>query len=128
MGDRVWIGVLAASALATAGCMREGLEEAPWVAEVEAEAARMDAALDGVETRLLSGRTRVALWDELATRHRQVSEIACANAETHMQDISRHFAKTEEVLRKKKQRRRAERAEARQVPGNSTLGVGGPAE
>jgi len=109
--------------------MPDGMEEAPWVAELEAEAALMDAALDGVETRLLSGRTQVALWSELAARHRTVSEIACSNAETHMQGISKHFAKTEEVLRKKKRRRgRASAAEASVKPGNSTTGVGGPAE
>lgn len=128
MGDRVWIGVLAAGALVTSGCMQDGLEEAPWVADLEAEAARMDAALDNVETRLLSGRTQVTLWTELAERHRTVSEIACSNAETHMESISKHFAKTEEVLRKKKRRGRSSRVEASLPPGNSTSGVGGPEE
>lgn len=122
------MGVLLAGGLATAGCMQDGLVDAPWVAELESESTRMDAALDNVEARLHAGRTRVALWEELAARHRNVSEIACANAETHMQSISKHFAKTEEVLKKKKRRRRAARAESKVSPGNSAEGIGGPPE
>ncbi|HLT30156.1 MAG TPA: hypothetical protein VK013_08930, partial [Myxococcaceae bacterium] len=59
------------------------------------------------------------------------TQIACENAEQHMEGISRHFAKTEEVMKKQKRRRAARRSAARtEAPAAvpSERGVGGPVE
>lgn len=134
VASRAWIWFLCAGGLGLGGCMRESPGQEPRLAALEEEAARMDAALDAVEDRLIVGRAQVALWDELATRHRTVSQVACENAEVHMQGISRHFEKTEEVLKKKAHRRRVaragRRAAAKEAPEvtASEGGVGGPAE
>ncbi|HLT31028.1 MAG TPA: hypothetical protein VK013_13385, partial [Myxococcaceae bacterium] len=111
MQRALWM--VGASGLLLSGCMSPVREAAPWEAALEAEASRLDEALDQVETRLLAGRTRVVLWDELAARRAQVTQIACENAEQHMEGISRHFAKTEEVMKKQKRRRAARRSAAR---------------
>lgn len=123
--------MVGASGLLLSGCMSPVREEAPWEAALEAEASLLDEALDQVETRLLAGRTRVVLWDELAARRASVTQIACENAEQHMEGISRHFAKTEEVLKKRQRRRRSARREAAQSKAPTApaeRGVGGPVE
>lgn len=51
--------------------------------EALAAARELDATLDALETRLHSGRATVRLWQELASRHRGVSEVACKNAQEH---------------------------------------------
>jgi hypothetical protein len=89
---------------------------------VHAEAAALDAALDGVEDRLLGNEMRLHLWQELGERHRHVSEVTCRTNSQHIQSVVRHFEKTEEVFRRK----RGGSKVATPVRGQLPRGVGGP--
>lgn len=52
------------------------------------ELRALEARLDEMETRLLSGLSTVQLWRELAERHRNVSQIACENADEHLREMA----------------------------------------
>lgn len=112
------------ASLGLGACARPALENEPRLVEMQAEADRMDAALDSVEDKLLGNQMRLHLWSELAERHRAVSEVACRTNLAHIESISRHFEKTEEVFRKKRGRRVAQ--PARHPAGALEEGVGGP--
>ncbi len=51
------------------------------------ELRALEAKLDEIETRLLSGLSTVQLWRELAERHQTVSQIACENAGEHLREM-----------------------------------------
>ena len=82
-----------------------------------AEGRALELAADAVEARLLAGEARLAVWRELADRHRQVSEVACRVGDSHFQDMARLF---EEQAEKSRGKRRL--ASASDLPA----GVGGP--
>ena len=54
-----------------------------------ADQARLEESIAEVEERLLGSQARVGLWDELATRHEEVSEVACANLGEHVVAMER---------------------------------------
>jgi hypothetical protein len=55
-----------------------------------AEADRdLNTALDAVELRLMRNQGTVAMWRELAQRHRDVSEVACHNLSGHYEAMAR---------------------------------------
>lgn len=81
------IGAIAVLGLA-AGCGRaRATDDRAVFHEARATTRDLDAALDQVEARLHRGRASVALWDELATRHKGVAELACKNAERHAESM-----------------------------------------
>lgn len=114
--------------LVLTGCMSPTRDAAPWELALNDEARLLDDALDQVETRLLAGRTRVVLWDELAARRASVTQIACENAQQHIDGISRHFARTEEVMKRRRRARRSNRTSAKPAAPPIEAGVGGPVE
>lgn len=121
MGREVKAALLAVVMWGATACGRPPPEAEARLAEVQAEADALDAALDGVEDRLLGGRMRVQLWSELASRHSSVTEVTCRTNAQHLESLVRHFEKTEQTLRKKRGRRVATPARAMLEPG-----VGGP--
>lgn len=52
------------------------------------ELRALEAKLDEIETRLLSGLSTVQLWRELAERHQNVSQIACENVGEHLREMA----------------------------------------
>lgn len=85
------------AALALAAACGRGTAEVPRgqverdLADLEESLANGRAAhteLDAIEARLLSGRATVRLWQELATRHQGVSEIACKNLDVHVAGLA----------------------------------------
>ena len=102
------------------GCLACAVSPAEERARREALAAEgraLELAADAVEARLLAGEARLAVWRELADRHRQVSEVACRVGDSHFQDMARLF---EEQAEKSRGKRRL--ASASDLPA----GVGGP--
>jgi hypothetical protein len=89
--------------LGSTGCFEAPAEAVARLEQVKAEGEALNAELDDVGGRLLGGRAVVTLWQEMGWRHRQVSEIACQNASTHVAAMSKHFERQEQ--RGKKQRR-----------------------
>lgn len=59
------------------------------LASVEAEGQALTQAADGLEARLLAGRSALAHWEEMARRHREVSAVACRVNEGHQLDMGR---------------------------------------
>ncbi len=101
------LGLVVAGWLSS-GCMMEPPEEAARarLEELRAEEARMDVALDEVESRLLWNQSRVQLWQELGRRHQEVSAIQCRVSEQHLEGIAKHLAQQEEKARQLRRRRR----------------------
>lgn len=89
------LGLIAALGLA-AGCGRG--TAAGTAAQLERDRADFEESLaagqalhgelDALEARLLSGRATVRLWQELAERHKGVSEVACKNLDVHVAGIA----------------------------------------
>ncbi len=48
------------------------------------------AELDRIEARLLESRARARAWDELRTRHANVSAIACESAAAHAEGMEKY--------------------------------------
>ncbi|HEX8705795.1 MAG TPA: hypothetical protein VF815_43575 [Myxococcaceae bacterium] len=87
------------------GCAEPPADAEARLAELEAEGAKMDAALDEVEERLLGNQAQVHLWQELGRRHRQVSEVHCQHADRNMAAIVAHHERQTEKARQQKKRR-----------------------
>jgi hypothetical protein len=69
------------------------------LSEVKLQGTEIDRTLDLLEERLLASQANVELWQEMARRHRNVSALACGNAEEHLKAMVKN-------LDKKGQRRR----------------------
>lgn len=78
-----------ASFASAAGCAKPPAGAEARLAEVKQEAVQMDQALDLLEERLLGSQSNLQLWDEMARRHRNVSALACENAEEHLKEMAR---------------------------------------
>jgi hypothetical protein len=72
------------------------------LATLEAEGKALDQAADALEARLLSSQGTVQKWEELATRHREVSALACKVSESHLEGMVRHLERQEEKERRKR--------------------------
>lgn len=103
LGVRAAAGAVAlvGMVVGSTGCFDAPAETAERLALVKAQGEDLDAALDGIEERLLGNQATVKLWKELAWRHRGVSEVACENLATHAAGIEKFMQKE-----KKKSRRR----------------------
>jgi len=87
------------------GCLSPPEEAEARLAALEAEEARMDAAFDAVETRLLSNQARVHLWQELERRHGEVSAIQCRVTDRHLRGIATHLERQQGKTREQVRRR-----------------------
>ncbi len=106
-GTRHWgLGLAAMVLCLSSGCGAPPDEAEARLAELQAEEARMDAALDEVETRLLGNQATMHLWQELGRRHQEVSAIQCRVADEHLLGIAKHLEKQEEKARRMHRRRR----------------------
>lgn len=91
---RGWVaGVVVAVALSTSACGPSRDEADARLAELEAEDAALDVALDEVEERLLGNQSKVHMWAELQRRHGQVSALHVASAEEHLEAMLKHVDK-----------------------------------
>jgi hypothetical protein len=79
-------------------------EAAARFAGVNQEGAQMERALDSIEERLLGAHANLAMWQELAKRHRSVSEVACQNLGEHAKDMVRNEERQQEKSRSHKRR------------------------
>ncbi len=102
------------------GCAISPAEERARHEALDAEGRALELAADAVEARLLAGEARLAVWNELAARREQVTEVACRVGDAHFQDMARLF---EEQAEKRHDRRRT-RAWA--SAGEGVAGLGGP--
>ncbi|ATB30357.1 hypothetical protein [Melittangium boletus] len=87
------------------GCVSPPEDAEARLAALEAEEARMDAAFDVVETRLLGNQARVHLWEEMERRHGEVSAIQCRVTDRHLRGIATHLARQQEKTREQSRRR-----------------------
>lgn len=97
------IAALIGGAFST-GCINPPPEAAARLAEVNEEGAQTERALDSIEERLLGAHANLALWQELARRHRSVSEVACQNLSDHARDMA-HSVERQEVKSRNLKRR-----------------------
>jgi hypothetical protein len=89
----------------SAGCAQPPPDAEARLAALEAEAQKMDEALDTVEERLLGNQARVHLWQELSERHKTVSAVHCKHAHGNVEAIIEHEEKQDEKARKLRRRR-----------------------
>jgi hypothetical protein len=89
----------------SAGCAQPPPDAEARLAALEAEAQKMDEALDTVEERLLGNQARVHLWQELGERHKTVSAVHCRHAHGNVEAIIEHEEKQDEKARKLRRRR-----------------------
>ncbi|MGZ6134620.1 MAG: hypothetical protein ACXWK9_09170 [Myxococcaceae bacterium] len=102
------------------GCGISAAEERARREALAAEGKALENAADLVEARLLAGETRLAVWNELAARQREVTEVACRVNDVHFQDMARLFE--EEAEKGRGKRRGRGWASARE----GDPGMGGP--
>ena len=113
-----WAMAALISGAFSAGCINPPPEAAARLAEVNEQGVQTERALDSIEDRLLGAHVNLALWQELARRHRSVSEVACQNLGEHAKEMVRNVERQQEKSRNLK-RRIAQAA--------STTSIGGPA-
>ena len=75
------------------------------LAALEAEAERLDVALDSVEERLLGNQAQLQLWAELGRRHKQVSAVHTQRSGEHFEAMVAYMERTQEKARTLKRRR-----------------------
>ena len=95
--------LLVALAAAASGCGALSPSAAERLAQMKAQGAELDRALDEVEERLLGNQAQVHLWQEMARRHQQVSAVACDNLTGHAVAM----AKRVDVRQEKRRARRS---------------------
>ncbi|HXN41567.1 MAG TPA: hypothetical protein VN918_07260 [Myxococcaceae bacterium] len=88
----------------SAGCINPPPEAAARLAEVNEQGVQTERALDSIEDRLLGAHVNLALWQELARRHRSVSEVACQNLGEHAKEMVRNVERQQEKSRNLKRR------------------------
>ena len=62
--------------------------------------------LGALEERLVWSQSRVFYWQEMASRHRHVSEVACKSQSRHLQEMAVAFEKQQKHYKKGKKRTR----------------------
>lgn len=100
MGFRQAVGAIVLMT-GLSGCFDAPPEVKERLAATRAQGADMDAALDGIEERLLGNQASVKLWTEMAWRHKRVSALACENAAGHVESIERFMAQQEKKTRRR---------------------------
>jgi hypothetical protein len=114
--------------LTTAGCRLA--EPADATARREAlrlQGEELSAAADLLEERLLGNQANLLLWEEMARRHRTVSEVACRNHGEHLEEMVRLLEHQQQRARKLKRSRRmaaAEGGRSRTVAAATVRGEG----
>ena len=88
----------------SAGCINPPPEATARLAEVNEQGLQMERTLDSIEERLLGSHVNLALWQELARRHRSVSEVACQNLGEHAKEMVRMVDRQQEKSRNLKRR------------------------
>lgn len=106
------LGVAMLALTLSAGCVAPPADAEARLAELEAEAQQMDAALDTVEERLLGNQARMHLWQELGRRHQEVSAIHCQHTDANVAAILEHQEKQDEKARQLRKRRRVAAVDA----------------
>ncbi|MDQ3264849.1 MAG: hypothetical protein M3Y59_14470 [Myxococcota bacterium] len=87
------------------GCFSPPPEALARLEEVKAEGETLTAAVDGLEERFLGNQANLALWNEMARRHRTVSQVACKNHTEHFDQMVQKIASMEEKARTLRRRR-----------------------
>ena len=62
--------------------------------------------LEALEDRLLWSQSRVVHWQEMASRHRRISEVACKSQDRHLQEMAVAFEKQQKHYKSRKKRTR----------------------
>jgi hypothetical protein len=114
---RIVVSILLATSL---GCSISPAEERARRDALAADGRALELAVDAVESRLLAGEVRLAVWNELAARREQVTEVACRVGDTHFQDMARLFEEQAEKGRGKR------RAHGWASASDGAAGLGGP--
>ena len=91
------------------GCVPEPPDAVERLAELKRQHAELDAATEALEERLLGNQANLHLWQELARRHRNVSEIATVNSSQHLAAMVQMLDKQQEKARKLKRKRSRDR-------------------
>lgn len=88
-----WVATwaLGASLALPTGCLKPSTEASQRLQRVRQEGAKMDAAFDSLEERMLGNSANLAMWNEMARRHQSVSQIACENLDEHLRDMARNL-------------------------------------
>ncbi len=102
------------------GCGISPAQERARREALAAEGRALERAADAVEARLLAGEARLTVWNELAARREQVTEVACRVGDAHFQDMARLFEEQAEKGRGKRRMR------GWALAGDGVAGVGGP--
>ena len=90
------------------GCFAPPPEAVARLEAAKQQGRELDAAMDGIEERLLGSRATVGLWQELAWRHRKVSAVACENVAGHVAMMEKNLNLQQEKARRMRRHRRFE--------------------
>lgn len=112
-------GLFALALTSGVGCFSPSDEALARLAAVEEENAELDSKLAALEERFLGNQYTVQIWQELARRHKSVSEVACKVHSSHFAAMSEHI---------EKQTAKARALKRQKSVANATLsrGIGGP--
>ena len=102
--------MVALAGLGAAGCQVGPApeEEARRLAEIHRQGEELAQAVDTLEERMLADQANLLLWQELARRHRNVSEVVTRTQLEHFSSMVQLLEKQEEKARKLKRRHLAE--------------------
>ena len=120
MGKLGRVAVAALMLIGAVGCFSPPDEAVARLAEVEQENAALDDSLAALEERFLGNQYMVQMWQEMARRHQQISEVACEVHSAHFAAMSEHMEKQTEKARALKRQKSVAKATY------SRGGVGGP--
>lgn len=81
-----WGGV-SLGVLMFTGCFSPSDESRARLVAIETEGKQMEVTLDEVEERLLGNQAMLQSWQELGRRHREVTQLHCAQSESHLAAI-----------------------------------------
>jgi len=100
-GSRYWgIVVVGAALVGGTGCFAPPPEAVARLEEVKRQSADLDVAADTLEERFLGNQAKVQLWQELQRRHKNVSQIAIANHQSHLDEMMKLYAAQQEKARR----------------------------
>jgi len=98
--------------LGATGCFSPPAEALARLEQVKAEGEALENAVDSLEERFLGNQANLAMWDEMARRHRMVSEVACKNHTEHFDQMVKKIVSMEEKARTLRRRRVARTSDA----------------
>lgn len=105
MGRRGVFAVLVPVMMMSVGCFGPSDEAVARLAETKASGDALVKKFDGLEDRFLGNQANIKLYDELRSRHKSVSAIACANQSQHYTAMVKHMDKLTEKSRKMRRQR-----------------------